>query len=66
MRGKQFFMFGDVVYGPVPLSCFSERNRFNDKDRKAIKKLDIGERYDLDTCSKCGKGKGERIVMRVM
>ena len=66
MNGKQFFLAGDVGYGPVPLSYFSVKNGFNDKDRQEITKLDIGERYDLDTCSKCGRGKGERMVMRVM
>ena len=66
MKGRQFLLAGDVGYGPVPLSYFSMGHGFNDKDRKAIMKLDIGERYDLDTCSKCGRGKGERMVVRVM
>ena len=63
---RRFIIMGDLEYGPVPFTYFSAKNGFRDKDRGVIRKLDIGERYDLDVCSKCGVGKGERVVVRVM
>ena len=67
MTGKMFIVRGDLVFGPVPFNYFSiEKNRYCHKDREEVKKLDIGERYDLDVCSKCGVGKGERVITRVV
>jgi len=66
MTGRHFYIWGDFEFGPVPLSYFSVPNMFRNKDITKIKKLDIGERHDLDVCSKCGVGKGERVIVRVV
>lgn len=66
MKGKHFVIQGHFEYTPVPLSYFTMKTGFSKKDVEEIKKLDIGEFYDLDTCSKCGVGKGERVIWRVV